>query len=353
MKKIVTVVGARPQFIKAAPVSRVIRDFYDEVLVHTGQHYDQNMSEVFFRQLNIPHPDINLNVGSASHGEQTAGIILKLEKVLQDEKPSLVVVYGDTNSTLAASVIAAKMLIPVAHIEAGLRNFDMSIQEEINRVVTDKLSTYLFAPTKTAVKNLTSEGIVSNVFHTGDVMYDALLYGLQCAQSCSDILIRLNLVSRGYCLATIHRAENTDNYDNLRNIIAALGQFDERVVFPIHPRTKKVIDSNNLDIPDNILLMPAVGYFEFILLESNARMIVTDSGGVQREAYCLKVPCITIFPTTSWVETVEDGWNKLAQASTASILDTYNSTYDLSRHNSHFGNGNAALEIVNIIKEYI
>lgn len=353
MKKIITVVGARPQFIKAAPVSRIIRKYFNEMLLHTGQHYDENMSDIFFKQLNIPQPDINLQVGSGFHGEQTANMLVKMERVFLDQQPSLVIIYGDTNSTLAASIAASKIHIPVAHIEAGLRNFDLSIPEEVNRVVADKLSKYLFVPTLTAVENLKAEGITEQVYLTGDVMVDALNYGLEIAKKESQILRELNIKTRNYCLATIHRAENTDNISNLKEIMQALGKFPETVVLPIHPRTKKVIHANEITIPQNVLLIASLGYLDFIILESNARVIITDSGGVQKEAYCLKVPCITIFPSTSWVETVEDGWNKLADACESSILNVYHSKFDLSNYNAHFGDGHAAEKIVNIIRKIL
>jgi len=353
MKKIITVVGARPQFIKAAPVSRVIRRYFNEILLHTGQHYDENMSDIFFKQLNIPQPDINLQVGSGLHGEQTSSMLVKMERVFLDQQPSLIIIYGDTNSTLAASIAASKIHIPVAHIEAGLRNFDLSIPEEVNRVVADKLSKYLFVPTLTAIANLKAEGITEQVYLTGDVMVDALNYGLGIAEKDSQILSELNIKTKEYCLATIHRAENTDNIDNLKQIILAFGKLPETVVLPIHPRTDKVIHANDISIPKNIRLIPSLGYLDFITLESNARVIITDSGGVQKEAYCLKVPCITIFPSTSWIETVDDGWNKLADANESSILDVYHSKYDLDNYNAHFGDGHAAEKIVNIIKEIL
>lgn len=353
MKKIITVVGARPQFIKAAPFSRVVRKYYKELLIHTGQHYDSNMSEIFFNQLDIPKPDLNLNVGSGTHGLQTANMIIELEKVFLKEKPSLIVIYGDTNSTLAASIAASKIHIPVAHIEAGLRNFDLAIPEEVNRVVADKLSQFLFVPTKTAIKNLNAEGITKGIYLTGDVMVDALHYGLKIAQSKSKILSELNIEPKKYCLATIHRAENTNDVEKLRQIILALGSFSETVIFPIHPRTKKVIEENDILLSSNIKLMPSKGYLDFITLEANARIIITDSGGVQKEAYCLKTPCITIFPSTSWVETVDDGWNKLADANKRSIIEIYNSQYDLSVYNEHFGDGHASEKIVEIIRRNI
>ena len=353
MKKIITVVGARPQFIKAAPVSKVLRKYFHEILLHTGQHYDKNMSDIFFSQLSIPEPDINLQVGSASHAEQTAKMLMKMEKVFMDESPSLIIIYGDTNSTLAASIAASKIHIPVAHIEAGLRNFDLTIPEEVNRVVADRLSNYLFAPTLTAIKNLNSEGITKNVYLTGDVMVDALYFGLDIAKKKSNILSELQLLAKNYCLATIHRAENTDDIEKLKQIILSLGEFSEKVVFPVHPRTKKVIQENDISIPKNVQIISPLGYLDFITLESDAKIIVTDSGGVQKEAFCLKVPCITIFPSTSWIETVEDGWNKLADATMESILKAYHSTYNLNSYNAHFGDGHAADRIVKIIKEVL
>jgi len=353
LKTILTVVGARPQFIKAAPVSAVIREFFNEYLVHTGQHYDNNMSDVFFEQLKIPKPDLNLGVGSGSHGEQTARMLSQLEKVINEIRPDLVLIYGDTNSTLAASLAAAKLQVSIAHIEAGLRNFDLRIPEEINRVVADKLSRFLFAPTKTAVRNLQHEGIVDNVYLTGDVMFDALMRGIEISKGNTKILDECSVCPGGYCLTTIHRAENTDNVDNLKNILDALGGFSEQVLFPIHPRTRKVIRNNALELPVNIRLIDPVGYLDFIVLEANAKIIVTDSGGVQREAYCLQKPCITVFPSTSWVETVDDGWNKLVDASPESIIAAYNSDYSTTTYSAHFGDGHAAEAITEILRKVL
>ncbi len=353
MKTIVTVVGARPQFIKASTISRKIRNSYNEYLVHTGQHYDANMSDVFFSELKIPQPDINLGVGSDSHAKQIAQMMIKLEEVLNEIRPSLVLIYGDTNSTMATALTAAKLLIPIAHVESGLRNFDMTIQEEINRVIADRLSTLLFAPTQTAVDNLKAEGFSTNVFLTGDVMYDSLLFGLERAESVSEIVSKLRVIPNDYCLVTIHRAENTDNVQNLANIIKALASFNETVVFPVHPRTRKVIDQAGIIQPDNVKFIQPVGYLDFIMLEAKSRIIVTDSGGVQREAYCLKKPCITIFPTTPWVETVQDGWNKLADASVQSITDAYRTGWSCSDYGNHFGEGNAADIIIEKISRNI
>jgi UDP-GlcNAc3NAcA epimerase len=353
MKKIVTVVGARPQFVKAAAVSKVLRRNFKEYLVHTGQHYDNNMSDIFFKELNIPIPNENLNIGSFTHAVQTAKMMIKLEEVLLREDPALMIIYGDTNSTLAASIAASKIHIPVAHIESGLRNFDLTIPEEINRVIADKLSTYLFTPTVTAIDNLKEEGIIKNVFHSGDVMYDILLHGLDIADKKSKILSNFKLIRKRYTLVTIHRAENTDNVNNLIEIIKAIGEFQEIIIFPIHPRTNKVIDNNKIKIPRNVVMIPPVGYLDFITLEKNAKLIVTDSGGVQKEAYCLKVPCLTVFPSTSWVETVFDGWNKLVNAEKESILYAYRCNFEFKNYSLHYGNGNAASKIVEKLKQLI
>lgn len=351
MKRIVTVVGARPQFIKAAPLSRVLRKEFEEIMIHTGQHYDDNMSEIFFTQLSIPRPDENLGVGSGSHAHQTGLMMMKLEKVFNKYSPECIVIYGDTNSTLAASIAASKLHIPVAHVEAGLRNFDLSIPEEVNRVVADRLSKFLFAPTQTALINLAKEGINENVFLTGDVMFDTLLYGLDIAQRDSTIINTLNLSNVRYTLCTIHRAENTNAVDNLVNIMDALGSLDDQVVFPIHPRTQKVLEDNTIRVSDNIRMIPSVGYLDFLQLELNAQKIITDSGGVQREAYCLKKPCITIFPSTSWVETVEDGWNTLVDCDRKSIIAAYDKAGVGNAHHDHFGDGHASERIVNILKQ--
>jgi UDP-N-acetylglucosamine 2-epimerase len=350
MKTVLTVVGARPQFIKAAPISRALKGDFNEVIIHTGQHYDRNMSEVFFKQLSIPEPNENLDVGSGSHAYQTGIIMIKLEEALTRHRPDGVIIYGDTNSTLAASIASAKLHIPVAHVEAGLRNFDLSIPEEVNRVVADKLSDYLFAPTKTAVDNLSKEGITSNVFLTGDVMYDTLLYALETASNNSSVLSQYDLLSSQFSLCTIHRAENTDNVENLKVIIEALSKIGSKIILPIHPRTRKVMDGNDIKVPDNVMIIPSLGYLDFLLLEQNAQKIITDSGGVQREAYCLKKPCITIFPSTSWIETVEDGWNTLSDCRVESIVYAFHNAKEGHRYEQHYGDGHAARRIVGILK---
>jgi UDP-N-acetylglucosamine 2-epimerase len=323
--KIATIIGARPQFIKMVPVSRELRKRgIEEVIIHTGQHYDYEMDRIFFEQLNIPEPDYNLGVGSGSHGYQTGEMLKRIEEVLMKEKPDLVIVYGDTNSTLAGALAAVKLHIKVAHVEAGLRSFDKKMPEEINRVLTDHVSDYLFAPTKTAVENLYNEGIRDGVYLTGDVMLDALLCNIKIAEKESRILDELGLKPKEYYLATVHRAENTDNGKNLENIVEAFIECGELIVFPAHPRTVKFLKSygfyERLEKAKNLILIKPVGYLDMLVLEKNARKILTDSGGVQKEAYFLKVPCITLRDRTEWVETVEDSWNLLVGADRNRIL---------------------------------
>lgn len=319
--KVVTIVGARPQFIKAAPVCRELRKAHREVLVHTGQHYDDAMSAVFFRELDIPEPDYNLGVGSGTHGEQTGEMLKRIEAVLLTERPDWVLVYGDTNSTLAGALAAAKLHIPVAHVEAGLRSFNRNMPEEINRVLTDHVSTLLFCPTQTAVDNLAREGITEGVHLVGDVMYEALLWAAERARAQSTILERLGLSEKGYLLATVHRAENTDDPARLQAILDAFRVIDEPIVFPVHPRTQARLSvlGFDLNVP-HLQLIPPVGYLDMVRLEQAARAILTDSGGIQKEAYWLGVPCITLRDETEWVETVTAGANVLVGADTARIV---------------------------------
>lgn len=311
--KIVTIVGARPQFVKCAAVSREIRKDHTEILVHTGQHYDPVMSDVFFEELQIPKPDYNLDVGSGNHGKQTGQILEKVEEVLFKEKPDLVIVYGDTNSTLAGALAAAKLHIPVAHVEAGLRSFDRTMPEEINRIVTDHISDLLFCPTQNAVDLLAREGITKGVHLVGDVMADVLAFNRKLAEKNSRIIERLSLNIQGYCVATIHRPSNTDDRETLSAIIRAFGNADETIVFPIHPRTRKCLQDFGLigTIPRNIRMIDPLGYLDMIHLMGNAKKILTDSGGIQKEAYMLGVPCITLRESTEWMETVDEGWNVL------------------------------------------
>jgi UDP-GlcNAc3NAcA epimerase len=309
---ILTVVGARPQFIKAAPVSRALaRQGLREIVVHTGQHFDDAMSAIFFEELDIPTPAYNLAVNSLGHGAMTGRMLEKLEEVLLTEKPGMVVVYGDTNSTMAGALAAAKLHIPVAHIEAGLRSFNRRMPEEINRVVTDHLSALLFCPTQTAVRNLAQEGVSEGVHTSGDVMYDATLTAVARAQSRSRILESLDLVPKSYSVATIHRAENTDDSRQFMLLLAWLEHAarSRPVIMPTHPRTRRVMA--DLDTPKGVRLIDPLGYIDMTCLVHEAAAIFTDSGGLQKEAYFHRVPCVTLRNETEWVETIEAGWNRL------------------------------------------
>lgn len=316
MKKLIIIIGARPQFIKFAPLSKAFQSIgnFDEIIIHTGQHYDSNMSSLFFNEMDIHEPHYNLDVKSGSHAEQTAMIMKRLEKIVLEQNPDGVVVFGDTNSTLSGALVAVKLKIPVFHVEAGLRSFNKQMPEEINRIITDHISELHFAPTSTAVQNLKHEGITNNVYHVGDVMYDAALQFSRKAEVESRIIKNLNLSSKQYFLATIHRAENTDNINLLRNILQFLKHCSNRnpVVLPLHPRTRKMIKEYQLEsYCEGIKVLNPVGFLDMVSLESNAACIITDSGGVQKEAYFHKVPCITTRKETEWTETVESKWNML------------------------------------------
>jgi UDP-N-acetylglucosamine 2-epimerase len=363
--KIVTIVGARPQFVKAAPLSTLVRQRHSEILVHTGQHYDKNMSELFFSELNIPLPDYNLAIGSGSHGMQTGRMLEKIENILLSEKPDGVVVYGDTNSTLAGALAASKLHIPIFHVEAGLRSYNKLMPEEQNRVLTDHLSTLLLCPTRTAVNNLAKEGITEGVFFTGDIMYDAVLrfstlseqrYGngrwlREMANVCNNEISKLS--TKNYYLATIHRAENTDNKDRLQEIFEAFGELDKPVLVPMHPRTRHVIGDSISSLASDIIVIEPVGYLLMLYLTANAYMVLTDSGGLQKEAYFLKTPCTTLRDETEWIETLENGWNVLSTVDSSSIIR--NATRPLSclqqDQRMEFGEGRAAEMIVERIEE--
>src|SRR3990172_10916441 len=321
--KIVSIVGARPQFIKCAPLSREIRKEHKEILVHTGQHYSSDMSKVFFDELRIPEPDYNLGIGSGNHGEQTGKMLIEIELVLLKEKPNTVVVYGDTNSTLAGALAACKQDIRVAHIEAGMRSYDRRMSEEINRILTDHISNILFCHTKTAVDNLKKEGITKGVYLVGDVMIDALKYNLKITKKKSKIIEELELEKGKYFVTTVHRPHNTDSIENMTSIIKALSELDSVVVFPVHPRTANYLRNYGLwdRMPENVKLIPPVGYLDMLMLMANANKILTDSGGIQKEAYILKVPCITFRENTEWIETLKAGWNVLVGTDRKKIIE--------------------------------
>lgn len=350
--KIASIVGVRPQFIKASVVSKQLREKHEEILIHTGQHYDYKMNNVFFSELNIPEPEYFLGIGSGSHGYQTGEMLKKIEEVLIKEEPDLVLTYGDTNSTLAGALSAAKLHIKNAHVESGLRSFDRSMPEEINRILTDHCSDLLFCPTQNAVDNLKMEGITANVYLTGDVMADSLLYNKEIAETKSKILSDFNLESKEYLVATIHRASNTDNKENLKNIVDAFSQLDETIVFPLHPRTQKQLKEYGLyeKLASSVKLVEPLGFLDFIKLMNHAKMILTDSGGIQKEAYILKIPCITLRDNSEWGETIEDGWNILVGANKERIFQAVNNFHpSLKLHKDRFGSGNAAEKIAAII----
>ena len=349
--KIATIVGARPQFIKCAPLSRQIRRRHEEFLIHTGQHYDPELSRIFFDQLDIPRPDIDLGVGSGPHGDQTARMLSGLEEVLLKEKPDAAVVFGDTNSTLAGSLAAAKLHIPVVHVEAGLRSFNRRMPEEINRVLTDRLSALLFCPTETAVKNLAAEGIIEGVHDTGDVMVDALLQHAGRAEKSSRILRELELDPGSYYLATVHRADNTDRRDHLKNLIDALGRLDHPVILPLHPRTARALQDHGLHPGErsSLRLVEPVGYPDMLMLEKNARKILTDSGGMQKEAFLFKVPCITLRRETEWPETLQGGWNTLTGDDPRAIAGAVQAPLPGEPPGRPFGDGQAAERMADLL----
>jgi UDP-GlcNAc3NAcA epimerase len=317
--KVLTVVGARPQFVKAAVVSTTLRRRHHEVLVHTGQHYDVDMSDRFFRELNLPSPDYELGVGSGSHAQQTARMLVGIEQAIQQERPEMVLVYGDTNSTLAGALAAAKLHVRVAHVEAGLRSFNRRMPEETNRIVTDHVSDLLFCPGDNASRNLAREGITRGVHVVGDVMAETLRQFASAAPDQS-VLDRLGLTSGSYVVATVHRAENTDDRQRLIAIMHALDEIDDEVIVPAHPRLREALNEIGWEAQTGVRVIDPVGYTEMIELQRHARVILTDSGGVQKEAYWLGVPCVTLRDETEWIETVEAGWNQLVGADTARII---------------------------------
>ena len=350
-----TVIGARPQFIKAAPVSRAMsQSRYTELLVHTGQHYDYLMSQAFFEDLELPEPDINLGIGSASHGRQTGQMLMDLEEVMQAHQPDWVLVYGDTNSTLAGALAACKLRIPLAHVESGLRSFNREMPEEYNRVLADHSSDLLFCPTQTAVDNLESENITRGVHLVGDPMFDAVLQFREVAEHRSTVLRDLGVVPKRYLLTTLHRPYNSDVPENLRSILKAFGKIGEPIVFPVHPRTREQISLLGSDfvskVAPNVIMVEPMRYLDMLVLEDNSRLIMTDSGGVQREAYFFGVPCLTLRPETEWTETVEAGWNLVVGADSDAIYrGARRHDWPNSRPPAIFGTGRSAFEIVDLL----
>jgi UDP-GlcNAc3NAcA epimerase len=380
MIKILTIVGARPQIIKAAAISRSIRNSFSdqitEYILHTGQHYDEKMSEVFFTELNIPRPDFNLNVGSGNHGEQTAKMIKGIEKVLEEISPDYLLVYGDTNSTLAGAIAASKIHIPIIHVEAGLRSFNKSMPEEINRIMCDHVSTLLFSPTTTGVDNLKKEGFAIDnngpynidnpkVYHSGDIMYDNSLHFAQKAKDDSQVLEQNGLTPNKYLLCTIHRDNNSDDPTRLNAIFSALQKIqteaDQKVIIPLHPRTRKMLPLNltkelyqQISLNKNMVIVEPVSFLDMIQLEANASLIITDSGGVQKEAFFFKKPCVILRPQTEWVELVQNGTAILADADENKIILAFNTLINNSElvFSPIFGTGNAAEIVCNKIVEH-
>ena len=360
MKKIMTIIGARPQFIKAAMISKALDDNIEEIIVHTGQHYDKNMSDIFFEQLKIPKPKYNLGIGSGSHGAQTGEMLIKIEEVLLKEKPDYAMVYGDTNSTLAGALAASKLLIPVIHIEAGLRSYNKAMPEEQNRVLTDHISKLLICPTQTSVDNLKKEGITENVYLTGDVMCDSVIHYSNLAEKkinlsniCLVPLYEKKEITQWY-LATIHRQENTMDDKNLSNILDVFEKLDKMVIFPVHPRIKKIIDNlNKVNKYKNIYLVEPVDYLTMLYLTKNACKVITDSGGLQKECYILDTPCITIRDQTEWIETLKNGYNILSKPEKNELYEKIvNAKIDNKEKINYYGNGHASSQINNIISKY-
>jgi UDP-GlcNAc3NAcA epimerase len=345
--KIFSIVGARPQFIKLAPLSAALAGLHKEFIVHTGQHYDYAMSEKIFMDLGIRKPDIHLNIGSATQAIQTGEMMIKLEASMIEEKPDLIIIFGDTNSTLAGAMAASKLNLPIIHIEAGLRSYNRSMPEEVNRIVADHVSQYLFVPTQTAVDILKKEGLEKITYFTGDIMVDTMQHNIDIALHKSTIIRDLDLENQPFNLLTLHRNYNVDNTEILEHILNQLGALGERIIFPVHPRTRKMLTTDYV-VPANIEMIEPQGYIDFIVLESTSKRIITDSGGIQKEAYILKRPCITLRTETEWIETVEEKWNCLISPTDRSItskIETFNTP---KTQKEIFGN-NVAQKMVDII----
>jgi UDP-N-acetylglucosamine 2-epimerase (non-hydrolysing) len=356
MKEIITIIGARPQFIKTALLSRQLRKNFQEIVIHTGQHYDLKMSDIFYKDLNLPEVDYNLGVGSGTQGKQTGMMLEKIEEILLEEKPDLVLIFGDTNSTVAGALAATKLNIPVAHVESGMRSFNRRMPEEINRVVADHISDLLFCSTESAVDLLKEEGITKNVYMVGDVTFDLQKNTLSEGKA-SNILAELDLNPKEYILTTVHRQENTDKKENLVSILQAFKEIGTTIVWPIHPRTKKCINEYGLtemvNTIANLRIVDPISYTETIELEKNAKLILTDSGGIQKEAYVAEVPCVTMRNETEWTETVESGWNQLAGTDTKKIVDLVHNFPEPHSHPNFFGDGNAYKKITQIVTDFL
>jgi UDP-GlcNAc3NAcA epimerase len=357
-----SIVGARPQFIKAAPLSAELRRKHTEILIHTGQHYDENMSDLFFHELDIPVPDRHLDVRSGPHGAQTAAMLERIEQVLEEVRPDGVIVYGDTNSTLAGALAAVKLHLPVAHVEAGLRSFNREMPEEINRIVTDQVSHWLFAPSQTAVDQLASEGITEGVYNVGDIMADCVRQFGPLARRRSRILQRLEVRPGEYGVATVHRANNTDAPDRLAAVLEGLRRVPYPVILPLHPRTKAAIRRHQLEVsfdeppakphrPEQLIAIDPLGYLDMLQLQQHAAVILTDSGGMQKEAYYLGVPCVTLREETEWVETVQVGWNRLVGADPRQIAAAAEPSGNrpARKHPVLYGDGQSARQIVEVL----
>lgn len=347
--RILSVIGNRPQFIKSGPLSLALRNAgVDEVVLHTGQHYDRELSAIFFEELGLEPPAHRLETGSGTHAEQTARMLPGIEQAVVDEEPAWVLVYGDTNSTLAGGLAAAKLNVPVAHVEAGLRSFDRTMPEEVNRVVVDRISTLLLCPTDTAVANLAAEGVAAGVHQVGDVMYDANLQLAPIARKRSRALETAGVEPGGYLVLTLHRDSNT-RPEPLARVADALARLDERVVFPAHPRTAAALAAAEVELPANVSLLPPVGYLDFAALASQARLVLTDSGGVQKEAYWYGVPCITLRTTSEWVETIQTGWNRLVGTDPDLIVSAVRDASAPVERPDLYGDGRAGERIAELL----
>ncbi|MBU1076271.1 MAG: UDP-N-acetylglucosamine 2-epimerase (non-hydrolyzing) [Spirochaetes bacterium] len=353
-KKIISVIGARPQFIKAAPLTRKLRQVYTEKIIHTGQHYDRNMSDLFFKELKIPRPDYNLGVGSGTHGEQTGKMLIQIEGILLKEKPDLVIIYGDTNSTVAGALAAVKLHISVAHVEAGLRSHNRKMPEEHNRIVSDHVSDLLFVPSRIGMDNLKREGLSDKAYLVGDIMYDALLENIKIAGKRSQICRDHDVCINDYYLATVHRPANTDNAKNLKNILQALSSLDLKVIFPVHPRTKKFIKHHNLKWnTDKILMIDPIGYLDILNLTLHARRVLTDSGGLQKEAFYLKKEVVVLREESEWKELVQYGWTRLAGADRSKIVKFTVGNFKKKPFFYPYGKGDTSEKIIQVLRKFL